>query len=463
MMKQLAVAALLGLTALNAQAATVAVVDSGTDFTHDKLKSSAWVNAKDSSFDKVDNDQNGKVDDVNGWNFVDKYGKVFYREHLKDVNPIVFQLMTIIAHRQAGSVTPGEEEFFDANLKNLPDADKQGLLAHLNWYGTYTHGTHVAGIVQRQSPGSKIMSARVFPDGPAPRYPVKAANAFGFAFGGPVDWIYKLLAFITNGQFGEVGTYLAQQKVDVANYSLGLSLTQIAKASLQLRGNKEPSKDEIAAEARRLYAQFEPEGKKWMALSPNTLFVIASGNDGEDNDVLPAFPANVQVENSISVGASLGYGKIADFSNFGAKSVDVVAPGVAILSTVAADDHNAMLPLSGTSMAAPFVTGVAARIKDANPALTPAQLKAILIGTVDKKDWLVGKVNSAGVVNSDRAARAGTLSLSRNGDIAGAIAQARAEVKDRADSDEGPGLMPFFSETTGRSRDLDEAAQMLVF
>jgi cell wall-associated protease len=463
MMKQLALSLALGLTALSAQAATVAVVDSGTDFTHEKLKGSVYVNAKDSSFDKVDNDQNGKVDDVNGWNFVDGYGKVFFREHLKDVNPIVFQLMTIIAHRQAGTVTPGEQKFFDENLGKLEDQPKQTLLGHLNWYGTYTHGTHVAGIVQRVSPGSKIMSARVFPDQPAPKYdgkPVGGGLVPMFSLAGPIDWIYKLLAFITNGQFSQVGSYLAEKKVDVANYSLGLSITQLAKASLQLRGTKEPTKEEIAAEARRLYAQFEPEGKKWMAASPGTLFVIASGNDGEDNDVLPAFPANVQVENSISVGASLGYSKIADFSNYGARSVDVVAPGVAVVSAVAANDHNAVLPLSGTSMAAPFVTGVAARVKDANPSLTPAQIKAILIGTVDKKDWLVGKVNSAGIVNSMRAARAGELS--KETDVASAIERARAEVADRADLDEGPGLMPFFSETTS-SPELDEAAKQLLF
>lgn len=458
MMKKITLSLCLSLAAISANAATVAVVDSGTDFTHEKLKGAVWVNEKDSTFDKVDNDQNGKVDDVNGWNFVDGYGKVFFRNHLRDVNPIVFQLMTIIAHRQAGTVTPGEQQFFDENLGKLEEEQRNNLLGHLNWYGTYTHGTHVAGIVNRQSPESKIMSARVFPDQPAPRYDGKPID-HGNTLTGPVDWIYRLLAFIANGQFAQVGSYLAEKNVDVANYSLGLSISQLAKASLQLRGNKEPTKEEIAAEARRLYAQFEPEGQKWMASSPNTLFVIASGNDGEDNDQSPAFPANVRAENSIAVGASQGYAKLATFSNYGANSVDVVAPGVAIVSTVAADDHSAVLPLSGTSMAAPFVTGVAARVKDANPSLSPAQIKAILIGTVDKKEWLVGKVNSAGIVNSDRAELAGQIS--KTTDVAGAIAAAREQIKDRADGDEGPGLLPKVRRST--SRVLDEVASKLLF
>lgn len=458
MMKHLALTLTLGLAGISAQAATVAVVDSGTDFAHTKLAGQAWVNPGEIAGDRIDNDKNGKVDDVNGWNFLDGYGRVFVREHLKDINPIAYDLMRIIAHRQAGTVTPGEEDFYKINVTDLTEEQRQGLMAHLNYFGQYVHGTHCSGIVANQNPNAKILSARVFPDDVAPPYKTPGRPDLQGAVG-PIDWIYRLLGFIANGQFAQVGVYLNQQNVDVANYSLGMGLPQIAKASLALRGKSNPTKEEIAAETQRLYAQFEPEGKKWMDAAPNTLFVVAAGNDGSDNDTLPAFPANVKADNKISVAASLAYGKIADFSNYGGTAVDVAAPGVAILSTVPSADFSATLPLSGTSMAAPFVAGVASLIKDTNPGLKPAQIREVLMGTVDKKEWLEGKVVSAGVVNPARAARAAELSKGRALDQA--IAQARSEVADRPEGDQGPGMVPGYVE--GSNPDLDAAAAQFVF
>ncbi|MFP5387665.1 MAG: S8 family serine peptidase, partial [Bacteriovoracia bacterium] len=66
--------------------------------------------------------------------------------------------------------------------------------------------------------------------------------------------------------------------------------------------------------------------------------------------------------------------------------------------------------VSGTSQAAPYVSNIAGRIKDANPRLKPLQIKKILMGTVDKKDFLKDKVTSGGIVNGDRAVYAATLS-----------------------------------------------------
>lgn len=457
-MKKLAIGLSLGLIGFTAQAANIAVVDSGTDFTHNKLSGAAFVNAGEIAGDKIDNDKNGKVDDINGWNFVDNYGRVFFREHLDEINPIAPKLLTVIAHKQAGTVTEEEAKFFDENVTKLSAEDKQALVAHLNYFGTYVHGTHCAGIVNALSPQSKIMSGRVFPDAPADQYPVPPVEGIR-ATGGPVDWVYRLLAMVTNGQFLAVGTYLNEQKIDVANYSLGMSLSTIAKASLALRGKKAPTEAEIAAETQRLFAQFEIEGKKWMAAAPRTLFVVASGNDGANNDVTPAFPANVHAENIISVGASQGYRNLATFSNYGKETVDVAAPGVSILSTVPSTDHAGMLPLSGTSMAAPFVAGVAGNVKDANPGLTPADMKRILMGTVDKKDWLSDKIVSGGLVNAPRAVKA--AELSREMALDEAIARARAEIADREENDHGAQMLP--TPAVSVSPALEDFSNQIVF
>jgi subtilisin family serine protease len=151
------------------------------------------------------------------------------------------------------------------------------------------------------------------------------------------------------------------------------------------------------------------DGKKMFDAAPATLFTIAAGNDSLDNDLYPDFPAGILAENKIVVAATLGYSALADFSNFGARSVDVAAPGVAITSTA---PTNTYISLSGTSQATPYVANIVAALKDINPALNFRGLKAIVLGTVDVKTWLSGKVLTSGIVNKARALKAAELSLS---------------------------------------------------
>jgi cell wall-associated protease len=116
-----------------------------------------------------------------------------------------------------------------------------------------------------------------------------------------------------------------------------------------------------------------------------------------------------------------------------------------------------VLPMSGTSMAAPYVAGVAAKMKDLNPALTPVQLKEILMGTVDKKDWLKTKVISSGVVNADRAYMASEKSKSMT--VAAAIA---ASIQSVADQKEVSAPKRIFK-VNSTTQEMREFANDLVF
>jgi len=407
-------------------AARVAVTDSGTDFEHQWLSGRELLNMNEVPNNLVDDDRNGKVDDVVGWNFAEDYGQVFYRDHLSSVTEQVFKIFEILGRIQSNRQTAEDEKYWKENVLNLPKEQKDKLLGELNFYGQYAHGTHVAGIVAQLAPKSKIMSARVFPD----TLPANPSSAGLLAkFDKISEYIYKLIAIISNGTFQSAASYLHEQKVDVANYSLGVSLQMIARASLGLQGIKEPTEAQIAAETQKIYRQYEPIGQKWIGSAPNTLFVIASGNDGTDNDQLPAFPANVKMPNSNSVAATQDFSQLAKFSNVGLQSVDIAAPGVAIQSSVPSLNNQQTLPMSGTSMAAPYVAGVAAQIKDLNPKLTPAQIKQVLMETGDKKDWLKLKVVSGSVVNSKRAYQAALDSKSMA--LSTAIQKSRIQVSDQ--------------------------------
>lgn len=129
------------------------------------------------------------------------------------------------------------------------------------------------------------------------------------------------------------------------------------------------------------------------------LFVCAAGNEGYDNDQIPAYPASYKSPNIISVGATDGSDYMAWFSNYGANSVHLMAPGEEIYSTIPGGyDYD-----SGTSMAVPFVSGTAALILTQNPEFTPVQVKNLLMSTVDEKFWLSGTSVTGGRLNAYRA------------------------------------------------------------
>ncbi|HEY6777629.1 MAG TPA: S8 family serine peptidase [Thermoleophilaceae bacterium] len=160
-------------------------------------------------------------------------------------------------------------------------------------------------------------------------------------------------------------------------------------------------------------ASLGSEGSPSLTLSsaigahPNTLYVVAAGNGGSDqigdnNDARTLLPCNVAQPNVVCVGATDYDDQRASFSNYGATTVDLFAPGVDIMSTFPGDRY---VFENGTSMAAPHVSGEAALLLAAAPSLTAEELKDLVMGTVDARPGLSGLSVTGGRANAGAALR----------------------------------------------------------
>lgn len=130
------------------------------------------------------------------------------------------------------------------------------------------------------------------------------------------------------------------------------------------------------------------------------LFIAAAGNNGSNNDSSPTYPATYAIDNIVSVAATDNQDHLAKFSNSGARSVHVAAPGVKVYSTILAGKYDA---LSGTSMATPHVSGISALLLAAHPEWDYAEIKKRLIATSDPVSSLRTRVQAKGRVNAYNA------------------------------------------------------------
>lgn len=219
------------------------------------------------------------------------------------------------------------------------------------------HGSHVAGIIG-----------------------AKGNNLTGVA---GVNWDVKLMALKFLDADGEGNTADAANAIDYA-VSHGARVINASWGG--------------PAFSQALYQAVRRAGDKGVE------FVAAAGNDGRNADVKPDYPAAFDLPNMISVAATDATDRLVDFSNFGATSVDLAAPGDDIDSTVpAATDASGYASFSGTSMATPFVTGAIALYLSKYPQATGDQARTAVLQSVDKLSGLAGKVATGGRLDIAKA------------------------------------------------------------
>lgn len=417
-MRQTISSLLLILLSSASMAATVAIIDSGTDMKHPDIAPHAWINPTEIPGNNRDEDGNGYQDDVFGWNFAEGNNQVIDYSYLGTLTEDIrrfFDIQTLIF---LGTATDEDMVWIRAKVQ------EEEFIKRITVYGNFMHGTHVGGIAIKDSPEAKLLAVKLIPTEVKLPFSLKPQKgSLGMRI---LKSTLSNLAKQQMIQMTEIATYVGDHKADIANGSFGTGFNQ-AKTIVKVLGRvvRNITDEQIDEATTHFLNALIEEGKKMAAAAPDTLFVFAAGNDGLDNDIYPTSPTNIIADNVVSVAATLDRKTIASFSNYGEKMVDVAAPGVSIRSTAPGGNY---ISVSGTSQAAPFVANVASIIKDANPNLKPKEVKEILMKTVDLKDFLKGKVVSNGIVNENRALRAAQLSVT--GTVTDAIARSQNEITD---------------------------------
>ena len=285
--------------AQNKRSVIVAIIDTGIDINHQELRNAIWTNPGEIDGDGIDNDGNGYVDDIHGWNFYSNNNKVF----------------------------SGSED---------------------------SHGTHAAGTISASRGSYGI--AGITDNNYVKIMPLKALG--GKEGVGSPDAVIKAIK------------YAEEKGASICNLSMGT--TGYSEELAQTMKNS------------------------------HMLFVVSCGNGGVsglgyNTDVYPVYPASLPYDNIISVANILFDGTLSKDSNYGAASVDIAAPGTYILSTIPDNSYGYM---SGTSMAAPMVTGVAAMLYSYRTDISLADVKTIILNSSRKLETLSGKVVSGGLLDA---------------------------------------------------------------
>lgn len=387
----------------NASASIVAVMDTGTDISHSDFTSKIWFNQNEKAGSLVDLDNDGFAGDINGWDFTTNSSLLFDPKYKSLITEDVIKFFNYYGQYDLGLLTGLSPE-----LNWLTDNfDNQELLDKVNFLGGYIHGTHVSGISLKGNSQAKLLTLKIIPSEYEETQIVDENKTSK-----TLDQYKNELIDDANEQINqmvELNNYVHFHHVDVVNQSFGIGHADaegLIQTEFKNNFMRNPSQLELALLIKIYFDHLLSEGDKMFKVAPDTLFVIAAGNDNSNNDLFPDFPANVDSLNKIVVTATLGFKKLAEFSNYGLNKVDVAAPGVGITSSA---PTNTSISLSGTSQAAPYVTNTISLIKDLNPNLKAKEIKAIVLKTVDVKIWLKKKVKSSGIVNRERALKAAEL------------------------------------------------------
>jgi subtilisin family serine protease len=421
----------------------VAVIDGGTDTEHPDLRDHIWINPGETAGNGIDDDNNGYVDDIHGWNFIGgatddvryenleatriykKYKPVFdnknhtpgsdekalkktYQEakekvekELKEAKSGLEVYSKLKKQLDELKAAMGTEEFTADEVNDFKTADEEFNKLKTGIAGAMKNGVSFNEIYDEVEEGYNHFNSQV-------RYQLNPEyDARKIVGDNPEDYSQKIYGNNhVKGPEAMHGTHVAGIIAAVRNNNEGMNGVADKVSIMVLRVVPDgDERDKDIANAIRYAADngakvinmsfgkpFSP-GKKYVdeavkyAASKDVLMVHGAGNEAQNIDKKKNYPNPLYADKSgrepawIEVGAMSSSGDAANFSNYGKKQVDVFAPGVSIYSTIPDGKYK---NLDGTSMASPVVAGIATLLRSYYPQLTAVQVRKIIMDSAIK-------------------------------------------------------------------------------
>ncbi|MCR9206152.1 MAG: hypothetical protein NXH75_16330, partial [Halobacteriovoraceae bacterium] len=270
-MKATSIGVVLSLTALSAQGATVAIIDSGTDMLHTDIAPKAWINPGEIARNDRDEDGNGYQDDVHGWNFAEGNPEVIDYSYLGTLTFDIRKFFDIQTNMMMGTATEEEIKWVREKIQD------QDFIKQISVYGNFMHGTHVGGIAVKDADDAKLLAVKLIPTEVKLPFNVKPTKEKGVGM-----WLLKqalgALAKAQMTQMEEIAAYVGDHKADIANGSFGTGWPQ-ARMIVETLGKtfmKDITKEEVDEATLHFLNTLVKEGQQFVAAAPDTLFVFAA-------------------------------------------------------------------------------------------------------------------------------------------------------------------------------------------
>lgn len=359
---------------------TVAVWDGGLDPA--VFEGRLWVNPREKRNGR-DDDGNGFVDDIHGIAFDPDW-----KPATGALRPMPAGMEAKVGDRlklvkgsldMQAAVDSEEANAFRRTIGGLKPDEVTPFMLEMAALGLYLHGTTTGYTSVVGNPAARVMNARF-------DYRIKAVSD-------PID---EKVADAMADYVTKTVAYLKANGAKVVNMSWRITEPQIAASLASVEQDPEKRK----ARAKIIFDQVNSALEAAFRSAPNILFVAGAGNEDEDVDFVRSFPAGINLPNVITVGAVDSSLQPAGFTSYG-KSIDLYANGFEVPAKV---PGGMPINISGTSLAAPQVTNLAAKLWAVNPRLSVAQVRQIMESTATQEGEKKLKV-----INPKAAlARAGT-------------------------------------------------------
>ncbi len=345
----------LGASA-DAQPVLVAIWDTGVD---PEVYGDRMFRNQAEQLDGMDNDGNGFVDDVHGiafeWDGTKTTGALYpLAETARARLPQMTEQIKGLNDLQAGIDSP-ESQALKRQMSAMQPDEVKPFIEELGLFSIYSHGTHVAGIAVEENPGAHVLVVR---------------QAFPYEMIPPPMFKEDAERWVAN--MTEIMAYLRHHGVRVVNMSWGFSPPEL-EGMFATSGIGSDS-EERKAMAREVFDIMITGMERAFSSAPDILFVPAAGNSDTDATFDEFIPSSIELPNVITAAAVDQAGEETSFTSYG-PTVDVHSNGFEVESYIPGGER---LPFSGTSMAAPNVVNLAAKLIALDPSLTPPEVISLI-------------------------------------------------------------------------------------